>query len=162
MKIARLGKSRRFLSKAAFLGIAACVVVPTAVAQFNTDALKSIQKEGHKILEEEQSKRAFKLSGNLCLDTAGATLTVRACSDSATQDWRLDDQRRLVANSGQCVVGAVLRACGQSKNQLWRHDGQKRLINDAGTCLQAQGNPLKAGARVAAVACSKAASQVWN
>lgn len=144
------------------VGLTALLPALSAQAQFNTDALKSMQKEGHKILEEAQGKRAFALAGNLCLDRQGGGLVVRACNKSESQAWRLDDQRRLVADNGQCVQGATLRPCAGSKNQLWRYDAQKRLVSDAGGCLQAQGSPLQAGAKVATAACSKAVRQIWN
>jgi len=160
MKIAWPAKARTLTT--ACLGLTALVTTQGALAQFNTDALKSMQKEGHKILEEAQEKRPFALNGNLCLDTSGSDLVVRSCNGRDSQAWRLDDQRRLVADNGQCVQGAKLRPCASGKNQLWRHDAQKRLVSDAGGCLQAQGNPLKTGAPVVKAACAKAVRQSWN
>ncbi len=178
MRIAWPGKTVRMTATAACLGVAALMAIPSAMAQFNTDALKSMQKEGHKILEEAQAqseaeaqtqaqtpaqaRRPYRLRGNLCLNAVGDGLTVSACDGRASQGWLFDAQRRLVAHTGQCVMGARLRQCGTGNGQLWRHDAQKRLVNDAGVCLQAQGNPPKAGARVVAARCSGAFTQVWN
>ena len=174
MKIAWPEKTVRVSTSAVCLGVAMLLGIPTAHAQFNTDALKSMQKEGHKILQEAQAqepaqtaaqapaRRPYRLQGNLCLDTQAAGLVIRPCDGRASQAWAQDGARRLVAHNGQCVAGAALVPCGAAKNQLWRQDEQKRLVNDAGICLQAQGNPPRAGAKVVAVACSRAVGQVWN
>jgi hypothetical protein len=122
-----------------------------------------MQQEGHKIVEESQGRRAYKAAGGLCLDIAGAGLVVKTCNGNAkTQKWIMDDQRRLVAHDGRCVGGVQLQKCGGAPAQKWAHDGKKRLANDAKKCLQPQGNPVKSGATVMAVSCSKAPNQVWK
>jgi hypothetical protein len=145
--------------------LTALAVLPWASANavdFNKDALKAMQQEGHKIVEEANAGKPFKFR-NLCLDTAGAGLVVRACKeDAATQKWRFDDQSRLVADNGKCVAGAQLQNCGPGNVQKWTHDNSKRLSNAAKQCLQVQGDAPKAGAKVVAVACSDSPNQVWQ
>lgn len=136
--------------------------VGVAQAQFNTDALKTMQQQGHEIVEQSKSGRAYKGQGNLCLDVAGSGLVVKQCSQAATQKWRMDEKKRLVAHSGQCVTGANLRQCGDAKSQVFTHDGKQRLVNGSNQCLQIQGNSPKPGTAVTAAACSNAASQVWR
>ena len=146
--------------------LAALALLPGLSANavdLNKDALKAMQQEGHKIVEEAEAGRSFKASGDLCLDTAGAGLVVRQCNkNAATQNWRFDGQQRLVANTGKCVAGSKLQNCGSGNVQKWHHDGKKRLANAAKQCLQVQGDAPKAGAKVVAVACSGASSQVWQ
>ena len=143
--------------------VAALVAVVGASAhavEFNTDALKAMQEEGHQIVADAEGRR-FEVAGGFCLDTAGNGLVVRACSDAETQKWRLDDQSFLVAKSGQCVAGASLRDCA-GNTQTWTWDDSKRLVNAARQCLQVQGNAPAAGARVRTAACSGAATQMWQ
>ena len=142
--------------------LAACIPAVQAV-ELNKEALKTMQNEGHKIVAESQGGKAYKTSNGLCLDIAGAGLVVRNCNaDTKNQNWRLDDQSRLVAHSGNCVDGSQLKKCGGSPSQKWNLDGQKHLANRSKQCLQTQGNPPKAGAKVVATACSKAPNQVWK
>ena len=129
---------------------------------FNKDALKSMQEEGHKIAEEAGG-RTYSTANGLCLDVAGAALVVAPCDPkSKSQVWQIDGQSRLVAHDGRCVAGDKLQKCGSGNAQKWKVDDKKRLSNAAKQCLQPQGNPPKAGARVAAAGCSKAANQVWK
>ena len=128
--------------------------------------MKTMQKEGHKIVEESTAGRAFKLSGGQCLHAAGkngASLSASKCNTkSNSQKWQLDGQGRLVAHSGSCVdvagANAVLQKCSGSKSQQWKHDGKKRLANGDKKCLQGDG----ASGKVSAAACSGAAGQVWQ
>lgn len=150
--------------KQAFVSAAlAALLVPSAMAvDFNTDALKSMQEEGHKIVEEAQGK-AYRTAGGLCLDVAGGALAVKPCdANSKSQVWQIDGQGRLVAHDGRCVAGDQLQKCGSGNAQKWQVDGRGRLANGAKQCLQAQGNPPKAGAKVVGAACSKAPNQVWQ
>jgi hypothetical protein len=132
--------------------------------EFNTDALKSMQEEGHKIVEEAQAGRAYKAAGDLCLDIAGNGLVVRKCNAKArSQQWSMDGQGRLVAHDGRCVAGPQLAKCGAAKAQKWKHDGKQRLANQNNACLQVQSNPPQAGTRVVVAGCrDKAAAQVWK
>jgi Ricin-type beta-trefoil lectin domain len=142
--------------------LVACVSATNAV-ELNKDALKSMQKEGHKLLEESSNGRAFKGAGGFCLDIAGAGMVVRSCnSDAKKQLWKLDGKARLVAHNGQCVDGARLKKCGSGPTQKWSHDGKKRLANGKKECLQIQGNKPKAGAKVVISACSGSAKQIWK
>lgn len=142
-----------------------CLVAASAHGvTLNKDALKSMQEEGHKIVEESQGGRAFKSSTGQCLDIAGKALLIKQCaSKAAGQKWRFDDKGRLVAHDKRCVGGnAQLQSCNNSKEQKWKLDGKKRLANGAGKCLQPQGNPPKAGSKIVSAACSGAARQVWK
>ena len=151
--------------KQAYLLVALMLALgPAANAvEFNKDALKSMQEEGHKMLEESRGTRTYKAPGGLCLDVAGAGLVVNKCNAKAkNQMWYFDDQGSLVAGDGRCVTGSKLQKCGASKAESWKLDGQKRLASSVQKCLQVQGNPPKPGAEVVAGACSKSPSQVWN
>ena len=146
--------------------IAALAVSFTTTAanavEFNTEALKSMQEEGHKIVEQAQGK-TYRTSGGLCLDVAGAALVIRPCNaKSQSQIWKIDTQSRLVAHDGRCVAGAQLQQCGAVNAQKWKVDEKKRLANANQQCLQVQGNPPKAGSNVIAPACSPAPNQVWQ
>ena len=46
-----------------WIALLALYLPGAGAVDFNTDALKSMQEEGHKIVEESQGLRAFKLSG---------------------------------------------------------------------------------------------------
>jgi hypothetical protein len=142
--------------------LVSCVSAANAV-ELNKDALKSMQQEGHKLLEEPSGGRAYKGAGGFCLDIAGAGMVVKSCkSGTKSQLWNLDSQARLVAHNGNCVDGARLKKCGSGPTQKWSHDGKKRLANGKKQCLQIQGNKPKAGAKVVISACSGSANQVWK
>ena len=131
--------------------------------ELNKDAMKTMQQEGHRIVEESQGGRAYKAGNNLCLDTGGGRLIVRKCNGGAkTQKWKMDDKKRLVAHDSRCVAGAQLAKCGAGKAQTWKHDDNKRLSNQNKQCLQVQGSPPKEGAKVTVAACgNKVAGQTW-
>lgn len=142
--------------------LVACISAANGV-ELNKDAMKSMQAEGHKLLDESSGGRAYKGAGGFCLDIAGAKMVVRPCkSASKNQLWKLDDKKHLIANNGQCVDGAGLKKCGSAPTQKWSHDGKKRLANGKKQCLQIQGNKPKAGAKVVVSACSGSANQVWK
>ena len=132
--------------------------------EFNTDALKSMQEEGHKIVEESQAGRPYKSAGGLCLDIAGNGLVVRNCNANAkTQKWSVDGQNRMVAHDGRCLSGPQLSQCGNSKAQKWKHDNKQRLANQNNMCLQVQANPPQAGTKVGVAGCKdQVAAQVWK
>ena len=151
--------------KRAFLlaGLMAAGISAVQAVDLNTDALKSMQKEGHKIVADSQSGKAYKTSNGLCLDITGDGLVVRKCNAKVNkQKWRFDSQKRLVAHDGKCVDGAHLKKCGGAPSQKWKLDGKKRLANNSKKCLQTEGNPPKSGAKVVAVACGNAPNQVWK
>ena len=142
-----------------------CVVAVSAYGvDLNKDALKSMQQEGHKIVEESQGGRSFKSNTGHCLDIAGKALLIKACGNNVgSQKWRFDDKGRLVAHDKRCVGGnGHLQSCNNSKEQKWKLDGKKRLANAAGKCLQPQGNPPKAGSKIASAGCSGAGRQAWK
>jgi hypothetical protein len=139
--------------------------LPAAQAvDFNNDALKSMQKEGHKIVEAEQKSRAYALASGLCLQASGSALAASKCnSKSNNQKWYFDDQKRLVSHSGDCVnataagAAAALQKCGSGKSQQWKHDGKQRLANGNKLCLQAGSDK-----KVVAAACGNSPDQVWK
>lgn len=130
----------------------------------NTDALKSMQEEGHKIVEEAQGGREYRSNTGQCLDSAGKALLIKQCGNkAASQQWRSDDQGRLVAHDGRCVGGnGQLQKCGGASEQRWGLDDKQRLANAAGKCLEPQGNPPAAGSKVVAVDCSGSGKQRWK
>jgi hypothetical protein len=132
--------------------------------EFNKDAMKAMQEEGLKMVEESQGARAYKAANNFCLDMAGNGLVVRKCNaNSKTQKWILDSQNRLVAHDGRCVAGPQLGKCGTSKAQKWRYDGKHRLTNENNMCLQVQASPPQAGTKVGVAGCrDNVAAQVWK
>ena len=143
--------------------LAAMLATSAQAVELNTDALKTMQKEGHRIVEESEGGRAYKAANNFCLDLANGGLVVRKCqSGSKTQKWTMDGQSRLVAHNGRCVAGAQMAKCAAGPAQKWKHDGKKRLTNHNKQCLQVQGNTPKAGAKVVATGCNKAPGQVWK
>jgi hypothetical protein len=143
--------------------LAAMLATGAQAVDLNTDALKTMQQEGHRIVEESEGGRAYKAANGFCLDVAGGGLVVHKCKDgSKTQKWTMDGQSRLVAHDGRCVGGAQLAKCAAGPAQKWKHDGKKRLANHNKQCLQVQGNKPKGGAKVVAAACNKAAAQVWK
>jgi hypothetical protein len=151
--------------KRAFLlaGLLLASITAVQAVDLNTDALKSMQKEGHKIVADSQGGKTYKTANGLCLDIAGGGLVVRKCNAKANkQKWQFDDQKRLVAHNGKCVDGAHLKKCVAAPSQKWKLDGKKRLANKSKQCLQTEGNPPKAGAKVVAAACGKAPNQVWK
>ena len=143
--------------------ISAAFIASAQAVDFNKDALKSMQEEGHKIVSESQGARTYKASNGQCLDFKGSGLVLANCSDkSNTQKWKMDDKKRLVANNGRCIGGAQLQDCSNAKAQKWTHDSGHRLINQAKKCLQPQGSPPKSGAKITAANCSKSEHQVWK
>jgi hypothetical protein len=150
----------------------AALLASGAAAQFNTEALKKMQKEGHKIVEEQQAaeaakpagaplaRHAYRFGANLCLDARGV-LSVETCDGRmASQQWAVDAGARLVANDGRCVEGGSLVECTGAETQKWLHDKRGRLRNRSMQCLQVRGGT--AGARVIAAPCSGVPAQVWT
>ena len=139
--------------------------LPAAQAvDFNNDALKSMQEEGHKIVEAEEKSRAYKQASGLCLEASGSALVAGKCKGKPdNQKWYFDDQKRLVGHSGKCVnatatgAAAALQKCGSGKSQQWKHDGKQRLANGNKLCLQAGSDK-----KVVAAACGNSPDQVWK
>ena len=162
--------------------IAALLLAVSATAalavDFNTDALKAMQEEGHNIVDQEKGLRAFKLKSDLCLhaakpDKAGSKLQVAKCkAKSNNQKWQFDDKGRLATRGGVCLgVGgdakeagakAALQKCGGAKHQRWKMDDKSRLVNDLGMCLQAAKKGTKAGAGLESRPCNKSDAQKWQ
>lgn len=159
-----------------WIGLLALYLPGAGAVDFNTDALKSMQEEGHKIVEESQSLRSFKLSSGLCLHAngqAGANLVVNKCDPKANnQKWRFDDKGRLASQGGACVgvagdaskpgASAVMQKCSGAKFQQWKQDGKKRLVNGLDKCLEAAGDARSPGSNVTTAVCSDSPKQVWN
>lgn len=146
----------------AFSTITLACIAPAHAVEFNTDALKSMQKEGHAIVAEAQAARVYKASNGQCLAFSASALVLANCNGNKNQKWSLDGNSRLVAANGKCAGGAHLQACGNSNAQKWKHDSNRRLANQAKKCLQPEGKPPKKGARVVAANCNKSAEQVWK
>jgi hypothetical protein len=153
--------------------------LPSARAvEFNTEALKTMQKEGHEIVEQEKGLRAFQLASGLCLHAAktgkpGAKLQVAACKEkSDNQKWRFDDEGRLANQGGTCVgiagnakkpgAKAELQKCSGAAHQRWQVDNRQRLVNGLNLCLEAANNGKKAGAGLKSVACGDSPGQTWK
>lgn len=150
--------------KTGLLVLSLTVAAGAHAVTLNTDALKSMQEEGHKIVAESQGARNFRSSSGHCLDSAGKALVLKNCSGKAAgQQWFFDDKSRLVAHDGRCVGGnAQLQNCAGAPAQQWQLDNKGRLANGAGKCLQPQGNSPKAGTKVSAPACGGSPEQVWK
>ena len=159
-------------------GIVAMVVLGLWISaanavDLNTDALKKMQQEGHKIVEEQGALLTLRLANGNCLAAAGkpgqvgANLVVQKCDDNASaQKWQFDQQGRLVSHGGTCVgiagnaskhgSNAQLQECAGNPQQKWSHDKQGRLAGHKGLCLQATGG------NVMAANCGKSPSQKWR
>jgi hypothetical protein len=159
--------------KYASLWIALFGLISTAAAavELNTEAMKKMQKEGHKILEEETALQPMRLANGKCLQAAGApgkagvNLVNRKCNAKAkNQLWLLDEQGRLNNRADACVAvagkdpgsNAVMKQCSDAKDQQWRLDDEKRLVNAQGLCLQAKGGNM------IAATCTDNANQQWR
>ncbi len=156
---------------------AICASAAFAV-DFNKDALKKMQEEGHDIVDQEQGLRAFRLASDLCLHAAkpkkaGSKLQVAKCkSKSDNQKWQFDDKGRLATKGGVCLgvsgngkkagARAELQQCGDAEHQRWTLDDKGRLVNGFGNCLQAAGNGTKAGAKLESRPCKQSAAQTWE
>ena len=161
-------------------GLLTALLAGGAAAQFNPDALKKMQKEGHKMLEEQQGAAAdaaqqpadgspaaapakatvaYRSGANLCLDARGGPAARNCNSAAPTQQWSFDATGRLVASDGRCLDGAALVACAAGDTQKWVHDKRGRLRNQAQQCLQPR--VANAGAPVITAVCSGAEAQVW-
>lgn len=167
-----------------WVGLLGLWVAGAAAIELNTEAMKKMQEEGHKRLEEHQALRTFKLAGGQCLQAAGnpgkagVKLVSRKCNDKANnQKWQLDNKGRLASYGDTCVglagsdkegnkennkankeaaANAVLQPCDGSKDQKWSLDGANRLRNPQGLCLEAQGGSIKAAK------CGDSAQQKWS
>ena len=149
---------------AGLLGL--CATGATAI-ELNTDAMKKMQAEGHKIVEQQQGARLLKLPNGQCLQAAGANVVGAKCNGKASnQKWHFDDKGRLANQEGGCVsaqgggnkpgANAIIQPCSGAGAQKWKLDGAKRLVNGQGMCLQANGN------KVVTAQCSKNANQKWG
>lgn len=146
---------------------------------FNPEALRTMQQEGHKIAEQAKDLRTVKLPNDKCLHAsgnlgkAGANVEFRDCIvDSKNQQWRIDDQGRLVNQGGKCLgvagdpnkagASAVLQDCGSGKAQKWKLDGKQRLVNGVGKCLHAVGNAKTVSGNVVSNDCKEVPNQRWR
>ena len=155
------------------VGILGLWISGANAVDLNTDALKKMQQEGHKIVEEQGAVRSLRLANGNCLAAAGkpgqagANLVVQKCNANANpQKWTFDGQGRLVSHGGTCVgtagnsskhgTNAVLQKCAGQPQQTWSLDKQARLAGPNGLCLQATGG------NVMAAKCGNSASQKWQ
>jgi hypothetical protein len=160
------------------LAIAGICASAAFAVDFNKDALKKMQEEGHNIVDQEQGLRALRLASNLCLhaakpDKAGSKLQVAKCKPkSDNQKWQFDDKGRLATKGGVCLgIGgeaqkagatAELQKCGGAKHQRWTLNDKGHLVNELGNCLQAAGQGTKAGAKLESRPCGKSPAQTWE
>ena len=161
------------------LTLAAVCASAALAVDFNKDALKKMQEEGHEIVDQEQGLRAFRLASNLCLhaakpDKAGSKLQAAKCKPkSDNQKWQFDDKERLANKGGLCLgIGgkakkagatAELQKCGDANHQRWTLDDKGHLVNGLGNCLQAADEGTKAGAKLESRPCDdKSAAQTWE
>ncbi len=137
----------------------------------NTDALKRMQQEGHKIADEAKAGKLIKANNGNCLATQGkpgtngANLVTQKCNNKAKQHrWSFDGQGRLVNDGGLCVEVAGNKAggaaqmsnCKGNAQQKWAMDGQKRLKGRNNLCLQVNGN------KVVTADCAGGGNQKWR
>ena len=161
----RLEKSldRKTLGVCLVAAVVAAAAGP-AGAQFNPEALKKMQKEGHKIVEEAAKKQVWRLPGDLCLD-ARQNLVVQRCTENlASQQWTLDEAGRIVAHNDQCLTGNRLLACADNNRfQTWTHGEGGLLSNGAGRCLHVRGTPA-VGSKVGVAPCTapNVTISVWS
>ncbi|GAB3282567.1 RICIN domain-containing protein [Parahaliea aestuarii] len=143
-------------------GLLALCTAGAYAIDLNTDALKKMQEEGHKIVEDEGKFRTFALPNGQCMQAAGdpskagVNVVMRKCEGGANnQKWQINGQHHLQSHGAMCVAvggqaqkpgsNVVLKACGGSKDQKWSLDGQGRLKNGFDHCLQANnGNVVTA------------------
>ncbi len=166
------------------LGLSVFFLLAGTAAQaidLNTDALKTMQQQGHEIVEKAESQdwRSFRLEGGQCLqiagavDKVGANVVLRDCNASAkVQQFSFDDQGRLVSHGGTCLgvggdanqpgANALMQKCGGQNFQKWRLDPQSRLHNQLNKCLHAAGAPGQPTGNVISQNCSANANQVWK
>ena len=168
------------MKHACFIASMMVVYLPGAGAvEFNTEALKAMQEEGHKIVEESKALRAYKLPSGKCLHVGGdvtkpgTNLVITNCKpDLKNQKWRFDDQGRLVNQGGKCVgvagdpnkpgANALMQNCGAAKAQQWKHDDKKRLVNGVNKCLHAAGDAKTPGGNVVTTNCKLPPNQIWD
>ncbi|TGD73307.1 hypothetical protein E4634_09725 [Mangrovimicrobium sediminis] len=160
--------------------VSVTVSAPAALAvDLNTTALKTMQQQGHQLLEEAQDWRHFELKSKRCMQIAGgvsavgANLVFRPCNATAqTQEFRFDDKGRLVSRGDTCVgvqgnalklgASAIMQACDDSKAQQWELDDKNRLVNKDERCLQATGKPEQKQGNMILTKCSGSPNQVWE
>ncbi|MFV0278886.1 MAG: RICIN domain-containing protein [Parahaliea sp.] len=157
--------------------LALCATGASAI-DLNTDALKKMQKEGHKIVAQEAQQEIpyvpVRLASGKCLQVAGdasktgTNVVNQACNNSlATQQWRLQANGQLASKGGTCAAVAsqpqkpnmnvVVKTCSADKDQQWKLDASGRVVNGFGHCLQGNG-----GGNVIAAACGNSALQQWS
>ncbi|WP_157976716.1 RICIN domain-containing protein [Parahaliea mediterranea] len=154
-------------------GLLALCTAGAYAIDLNTDALKKMQQEGHKIVEEEGKFRAFELPNGQCMQAAGdpskagVNVVMRKCDSSAnSQKWQINPKQQLLSHGDMCVAvnakaqtpgsNVVLKTCGGSKDQQWQLDDKGRLKNGFNHCLQA------ASGNVVTAACSASQQQKFG
>ncbi len=167
------------MKHAYFVAVLFAAAAPGALAiDLNTDALKTMQQQGDKIIAESKEWRNFELKGGRCmqinggLNAVGANLVIRPCKpDAKNQQFRLDGNK-LVGQGDTCVgvdgnpkklgASAVMQKCGDDKAQQWTLDDKGRLANKEDRCLQATGNPSQKQANVISTNCNMSDNQIFQ
>jgi len=142
--------------------------------KLNPDAMRAMQEEGERKLQQAMQPRAFRLSSGLCLQRGGdGNVFAGACAaKNAAQKWHFDKHGRVVHNSGTCLAVAgkpgspgsnvVTQGCGKSAHFKWKPQKNGQLVNAGKACLQAVGNINKSGANVNLGGCKAGPAQVWK
>lgn len=167
---------------ALFSSLLALAAAGALAVDLNTDALKTMQKQGQEIVERAKDWQSFELDageGSKCLqiagppDKVGANVVLRKCNQNASnQQWTFDGESRLVSHGDTCIgvggnankpgANVVNQECGGDKSQRWQLDGQNRLHNELNKCLQATGKPGKPAGNVISQNCNGSPNQVWK
>lgn len=117
---------------------------------------------------------------NFCLDVGGwskengARIIMWDCHGGSNQQFRMDDQQRLVVlDSGKCLdvdsaggKGARVNQwdCNNEMHQKWEYDDQQRLrpLHNKGLCLDIKGANKDNGAPLIVSDCHGATNQKWH
>jgi hypothetical protein len=135
-------------------GLLAAFLSGGAAAQFNTDALKKMQKEGHKIVEEQEAAEAAAsaqssgeaVAADKSVEKASAQMQPTAAPVARTV-YRYG--AKLCLNAGDALT---IEACnGKAASQQWALNNDGRLVAHDGRCV--------AGASL--VKCAGGKNQKW-
>ncbi len=162
-------KTRLVLTISLCLGAAAAQAV-----KLNPDAMRAMQAEGDKMMQQAMQPRTFRLSTGMCLQRGedGNVLTAACDAQSPAQIWRIDELGRVVHSGGECLavagepgkpeVNVVTMVCGNGPEFLWMPNKAGQLVNSGTACLHAVGDVSQPGANVILGICEVGPAQVWQ
>lgn len=116
-----------------------------AAAQFNTDALKKMQKEGHKIVAESEKNAADAKAADseAKARTAAAGAGAQAAPTAPGAQKGIDEGRSFRFTESLCLDAtgmlSVERCAKDAAGQRWRSDDEGRLVAHTGQCLAPAG-----------------------